>query len=311
MALPAGERIGEWVILRRLGVGGFGEVYLCHRRGRPDERRAVKVIREPTGYAWRSLLREAAKLEAIRHPNIVAFESFAADSSHLVMEFVDGESLQGRVSRGRLPVPEALAFLSQIAAALHALHERGLVHRDVKPPNIVIRVRTAKLVDFGLALDPGEERISSAAGLRGSLYYAPIDQLLGKRPDPTWDIYALGVTFFEALTGARGFYVRAGSPEERQEKVVELKDSTELLDPGPDFDPPLRSLISAMTDRSSARRPDAYRVLRMVEGILEGDRFEWSQPALNTWGGSPAEADSSAAPEAGPPSVSTLRRGPA
>ena len=156
MSLAAGTRIGQYEIVAPLGKGGMGEVY----RARDLKLRrevALKVL--PADVAGdRDRLarfeREAHILASVNHPNIAAIHGLAESESGpaLVLELVDGLTLQDRLTKGPLPLDEALKFARQIADALEAAHEQGVVHRDLKPANIKIRSDgTIKVLDFGIA----------------------------------------------------------------------------------------------------------------------------------------------------------------
>src|SRR5262245_14060802 len=160
MSLVARTRIGPYEIVAPIGAGGMGEVYRA-RDTKLNREVAIKVLPPIFGAdAEVRFEREAQLLASLNHPNIAHVHGFeeANGTRAIAMELVEGEDLAQRLSRGLLPVPEALAIAKQIADALEAAHDLGIVHRDLKPANIKVRDDgTVKVLDFGLAkaLDPG------------------------------------------------------------------------------------------------------------------------------------------------------------
>src|SRR6266516_1584297 len=161
MPLSAGARLGSYEILSALGAGGMGEVYRA-RDTRLDRDVAIKIL--PEAFAADAervarFQREAKVLASLNHPNIAIIHGLehAAGAHALVMELVEGEDLAQRIARGAIPLDEALPIAKQIAQALEAAHEQGIMHRDLKPANIKVRSDgTVKVLDFGLAkaMDP-------------------------------------------------------------------------------------------------------------------------------------------------------------
>ena len=155
MRLSPSERLGPYEILERIGAGGMGEVYKA-RDTRLNRVVALKTL--PAGVAddldlSRRFQREAQTVAALNHPNICVVHDVGHDSglSYLVMEYLEGETLAARLARGALPIQQALQHAIAIADALDKAHRAGIVHRDVKPSNIVLTARGPKLLDFGLA----------------------------------------------------------------------------------------------------------------------------------------------------------------
>ena len=227
MALSAGTRLGAYEVLSALGAGGMGEVYRA-RDSRLGRDVALKILpeslaRDPGRLA--RFRREAQVLAALNHPHIAAIYGIedAGDTRCLVLELVDGETLQQRIARGPLPPAEALAIAAQVAVALEAAHEKGIVHRDLKPANIALtRDGEVKVLDFGLAkvADPPLEAasdlvnsptltspaIATGAGvILGTAAYMSPEQAKGRPADKRSDIWAFGCVLFEMLTGRRAF----------------------------------------------------------------------------------------------------------
>jgi serine/threonine-protein kinase len=210
-----GRTLSHYEITEPLGQGGMGVVYRARdqRLGRDV---ALKVIAPgllADESARRRFQQEAQAAARISHPFVGNVFDFGteADVDYLVMEYVVGESLERRISRGPLPEDEAIAIGAQVGEALAALHEAGILHCDLKPANVIVTPRGhAKVLDFGLArLLLGDARRSSdglessAPGLAGTLAYMAPEQLLGEEPTAAVDLYALGVLLYEMATGRK------------------------------------------------------------------------------------------------------------
>src|SRR5579872_952610 len=224
MSLGPGTRVGSYEVVALLGAGGMGEVYRAHD-SRLNRDVAIKCL--PALFATDSnrmarLQREAQALAALSHPNIAAIYGLEESGGvrSLVMELVEGPTLEERISSGAIPVDEALAIARQIAEALEAAHDKGIVHRDLKPANIKFTADgKVKVLDFGLAkaLDADAASGSPAnsptltleatrAGvILGTAGYMSPEQARGKTVDKRADIWAFGVVLFEMLTGKSMF----------------------------------------------------------------------------------------------------------
>jgi Tol biopolymer transport system component len=225
--MQAGTRIGAYEVVAKLGEGGMGEVYRA-RDTKLDRDVALKILPESFASDPDRLMRferEAKTLASLNHPNIAAI--YGIEDRALVMELVEGEDLSARISRGPIPLDEALPIAMQIAEALEAAHEQGIIHRDLKPANIKIRSDgTVKVLDFGLAkaMDPGTGSREPGAGnalansptitspamtmhgvILGTAAYMSPEQASGKPVDRRSDLWAFGVVLLEMLTGRRVF----------------------------------------------------------------------------------------------------------
>ncbi len=222
MDLPPGARIGPYEVLARLGAGGMGEVYRA-RDTRLHREVAIKRLAPDLAGASEArarLLREARLLASLSHPNIAAAYGFeeSGGADFLVMELVAGENLADRIARAPLAWRDALDVALQIAAALGAAHERGLVHRDLKPGNVIVDSNgRVKLLDFGIARslagpaggagaqDVTATAMTAAGALLGTPAYMSPEQLRGAEVDERADIWAFGCVLFEMLAGASPF----------------------------------------------------------------------------------------------------------
>src|SRR3954462_9655746 len=155
MALSSGSKLGPYEILAPIGAGGMGEVYRANDT-RLDRVVAIKILPDPLAEfsnAKQRFDREARAISSLNHPHICVLHDVGSENgtSYIVMEFVQGESLEARLQRGPLPLKQALECGVQICDALEKAHRAGIVHRDLKPGNIMLSAAGAKLLDFGLA----------------------------------------------------------------------------------------------------------------------------------------------------------------
>jgi len=217
-----GRTLSHFRITAKLGEGGMGEVYLAQDT-QLDRAVAIKVL-PPTfaddGARLARFEREARVLAALDHPNIATIhEVGSADGLHyLVMQRADGETLESRLSRGPLPVVDALAVARQLTRALQAAHDAGIVHRDLKPANTMISPEgVAKVLDFGLAKTRGPEpargdsvstrtvHLTQDGAILGTAAYMSPEQARGQEVDKRADIFAFGCVLYEMLAGRRAF----------------------------------------------------------------------------------------------------------
>ena len=201
MSLAAGTQLGPYEILAPIGAGGMGEVYKA-RDTRLDRIVAIKISQEQFSERFE---REARAVAALNHPHIC--QLFDVGPNYLVMEFVEGEPIQGP-----LPVGKAVEYASQILEALNAAHRKGIVHRDLKPANILLTKQGIKLLDFGLAKQSGPldetdvtRALTQQGQIVGTLQYMSPEQLQGKEADARSDLFAFGCVLYEMLTGKQAF----------------------------------------------------------------------------------------------------------
>lgn len=207
-----GRQLGQYIVENEIGRGSMGAVYRA-RHSTNAQIVAVKVLLSAlttdTSFITR-FTRETEALQKMRHPNIIRILDAGQDGAMLyyVMEYINGTTVGALLKqRGRISVLQAIEVCAQTADALDYIHEHGhLIHRDIKPDNIMVdRWSRAKVLDFGLARIDGAYTITRAGMVVGSLYYVPPEHLRGEKIDGRADIYALGVSLYEMVTGERPF----------------------------------------------------------------------------------------------------------
>ena len=223
MPLTPGRHLGRYQIVCPLGAGGMGEVYRAHdsRLGRDV---AIKVLPQDvatTGDERARFEREARTISQLNHPHICTLHDFGREdgNDYLVMELLEGETLAHRLEKGPLPMAEVFMLGREIAEALDWAHRAGVVHRDLKPGNVMLTRVGAKLLDFGLArsFGPAPARggmsqsptvsrpLTAEGSIVGTFQYMAPEQLEGKDADARSDLWALGCVLYEMATGARAF----------------------------------------------------------------------------------------------------------
>src|SRR5947209_6473111 len=212
--LGAGARLGPYRIEGKLGEGGMGEVFRAvdTRLGRAV---AIKITQERFSDRFE---REARAIASLNHPNICTVHDVGPN--YLVMELVEGETIAQRLKQGLMPVEMVLQYCLQIAAALTEAHAKGIVHRDVKPGNIMIAKSGVKVLDFGLARSGQDETVTASHILVGTPAYMAPEQRQGKPADTRSDIYSLGGVLYEMSTGARITSQRTRIPSPQLERIV-------------------------------------------------------------------------------------------
>ena len=223
MSLEAGKTFGPYKIIEKAGEGGMGEVYKA-QDSRLERTVAIKIL--PANIAGMAdfkqrFEREAKAISSLNHPNICTLYDVGREDGYdyLVMEFLQGETLGNRLAKGPIPYDEMLQIAIQIASALESAHKQGMIHRDLKPGNVMLTKDGAKLMDFGLAkvaMDPTAPEGLTAAitqatpltgvgTILGTMQYMAPEQLEGKEADARSDIFAFGALLYEMTTGKRAF----------------------------------------------------------------------------------------------------------
>ncbi len=228
MVLEDGSRLGRYEILGTLGAGGMGEVYRAHDT-RLDRTVAIKVLPEHLSSSpeiKQRFEREAKMVSSLSHPHICTLHDVGHHEGvdFLVMELIDGETLAQRLKQGPLPMEKVLELGMQIADALEEAHKSGVIHRDLKPGNIMLTAGGVKLLDFGLAKSqlpesqvrtdsfsraltdtPSSAPLTVEGTILGTFQYMPPEQIEGQEADARSDIFALGAVLYEMATGRKAF----------------------------------------------------------------------------------------------------------
>lgn len=270
MSFAPGDLVGgRYELGRQLGAGGMARVYLGHDRVL-DRQVAVKVLSEPfasdPNFVER-FRREASAAAGLNHPNIVAvYDRGEADGSYyIVMEYLSGPDLK-QVIRRRAPLPagEAIDNAQQVLAALGAAHRRDLVHRDVKPQNVMVAEDGhLKVTDFGIARAGAEADMTEAGSVIGTAQYLSPEQARGGEVTSASDCYALGIVLYEMLTGQVPF--DGGPPV-----AVAMKQVTDPPTPPSEIEPGVPPELEAVVMRALAKRPsERYRTAQEFSRALD------------------------------------------
>ncbi|UCC79089.1 MAG: protein kinase [Candidatus Zixiibacteriota bacterium] len=204
------ETVFQYRIIEKLGSGGMGEVYLAEDT-RLNRRVALKFL--PDQYIndddlKTRFMREARAAAKLNHTNIVTIYEVNEHKGRpfIAMEYVEGESLQKVIKAGKLTISEAVNLTMQICEGLNEAHTAGVVHRDIKPGNIIIdKKRSPRLLDFGLATVTGEKTLTQTGSTLGTIEYMSPEQVKGEKTDRRSDIFSLGVMFYQMITGQLPF----------------------------------------------------------------------------------------------------------
>jgi serine/threonine-protein kinase len=205
-----GQKLGDYEILGILGAGGMGKVYKV-RNTISDRVEAMKILL-PDLAGQKDLadrfLREIKVLASLNHPNIAALRTALTLDNQLVMimEFVDGVTLSSRLHQGAIPPTQAVKYIDQVLEALSYAHKQNVIHRDIKPANMMLTPDgVVKLMDFGIARSGSDRSLTLTGTTLGSLNYMPPEQVKGEPADNRSDLYSLGVSLYEMVTGQLPF----------------------------------------------------------------------------------------------------------
>ena len=300
MTLAVGTKLGPHEILAPIGAGGMGEVYKA-RDTRLDRIVAIKVL--PDHLSNKPDLRERFEREArtiasLNHPHICTLHDIGhqAGIDYLVMEYVEGETLAQRLTKGPLPLDQTLKYAIEIADALDKAHRKGITHRDLKPGNIMLTKSGTKLLDFGLAKlrqgavsqVPLSERptasdsITAQGTILGTLQYMASEQVEGGEVDSRTDIFAFGVVVYEMATGKKAFEGKS------QASVIGaiLKDDPPPISSLQPMTPPAldRVVKKCLAKNPEERWQNAHDLMSELKWIAEGGSQVSSLPTVPTKG---------------------------
>src|SRR6201984_2854258 len=280
MSEEVGKHVGDYEILAVLGAGGMGKVYKV-RNMISDRVEAMKVLL-PDLAGLQELpsrfLREIKILAALNHPNIAALRTALTLDNQLVMimEYVEGRTLAACVEQGPIPAVEASDYISQVLDALSYAHGQKVIHRDIKPSNMMLTPQgVVKLMDFGIARSGRDPALTTAGTTMGSLYYMSPEQVRGEMVDHRSDVYSVGVSLYEMVTGQRPFQsdsdvaIMAAHLQQMPKPPVELR---------PGLPEALSDVIMTAMAKNPAQRfqsADAFRAALKTVGTSE----DFAKPA--------------------------------
>ncbi|MCI0443622.1 protein kinase, partial [bacterium] len=287
MAMAVGARLGPYEILAPLGSGGMGEVYRA-KDTRLDRIVAIKILSShlsPNVDLKARFEREARTVSSLSHPHICSLYDIGEQDgvSYLVMEFLEGQTLAERLTKGALPMEQVLRYGIQIADALDRAHKAGIIHRDLKPGNIMLTKSGVKLLDFGLAklqntaaqpivgvsaLATEQRSLTAEGTILGTLQYMSPEQLEGRDTDARTDIFSFGAVLYEMVTARKAF---AGKSQASLIAAILQTDppsvsSSQPLSP-PAFD---RLVQQCLAKDPEDRWHNAHDLMAQLKWILEG-----------------------------------------
>jgi serine/threonine protein kinase/tetratricopeptide (TPR) repeat protein len=297
----SGAQFGPYRLDSRIGGGGMGEVYRAHdtRLGRPV---AIKVLLSHVAVdepARQRFEREARVVAGLNHPHICTLHDVGTyrgstaggQIPYLVMEFLDGETLADRLTRGPLAFEDALDCAIEIASALDTAHRAGIVHRDLKPRNIMLTAAGAKLLDFGLAKAAARpalpaplapEDLTTPGTIVGTMHYMAPEQLQGQGTDARTDLFAFGCVLYETLAGRKAFEGRSGAGPLTAILALEPRPIRALV-------PSLPNALETLIGQCLAKRPQD-RWQSATELLEELNRIAENLRASRTSGRHPVRA---------------------
>jgi len=295
-------RLGRFEVRSILGRGSMGTVFKAWDT-KLERWVAIKTVRAGAGMAefWdgdvvRALVSEAAMVARFNHPHVVSVYDVqdATDAAYIVMEFVDGVSLEDLVHRVRLPPALAVPLLRALASALAAAHAVHVLHRDVKPGNVLLgRDGGIKLTDFGIASFVSAQMRRTLFGTPG---YMPPETLRGKGFDPSGDLFALGAVAYRCLTGRSAFGGRTTSDVLMNTLRGRI---TPLREVAPDVPEELAAIVSGLLEPDPKKRlGDAAQLGRELARVSAGKGWRWTLPDLSKTAEPGAESPASDAPHA-------------
>ena len=290
MTLAAGARLGPYEIVAPVGAGGMGEVYRARdtRLGRDVAVKVLPAHMSSSPELRQRLEREAKTISQLSHPHICMLHDVGHQdgTDYLVMEFLEGETLADRLSKGALPMDQALRIGIEIAGALDAAHKNGIVHRDLKPGNVMLTKSGVKLLDFGLAKLAAAPPVSSSTAtslptalqesqplttrgtILGTFQYMAPEQLEGGEADARSDIFSFGCVLYEMLTGQKAF---TGKSQASLIGSIMNTDPPPISSIQPTIPPALDRIVKGcLAKEPHDRWHTAHDVMLQLQWIAEG-----------------------------------------
>src|SRR5579875_500673 len=245
---------GRYLIERKLGAGGMADVYLAEDQelGRHVALKLLNARHAHDEQFVERFRREAQSAAGLNHPNIVSIfdRGYAEDTYYIAMEYLDGRTLKELIVRnGPTPIPIAIDYARQVLAAIAFAHRHGVVHRDIKPHNVVVgKDGRLKVTDFGIARS-GASQMTEAGSIVGTAQYLSPEQARGAPVDPRSDLYSLGIVLYEMLTGKVPF--TGDTPVE-----IAMKHLSQVPEPPSELRPEVPHDLDAIVMRALAKDPD-------------------------------------------------------
>jgi serine/threonine protein kinase len=278
MGVEANQHIGDYEVLGVLGAGGMGKVYRV-RNVISDRIEAMKVLLPDLAGRQElaaRFLREIKLLASLNHPNIATLCTALTIDNQLVMimEFVEGVTLDELLDQGRISVGDATEYIGQALAALSYAHGKGVVHRDIKPANMMLTPQgIIKVMDFGIARSASERSMTQTGTTLGSVNYMSPEQITGQAVDARSDIYSVGITLYELVTGQRPF--NANSDYELM--AMHVKEApTPPMSLQPWIPPALNHIILTAIAKDPNERfqsaEEFRQTLRSAQGAIQNDQ---------------------------------------
>jgi serine/threonine-protein kinase len=266
--ISAGDRVGDYRVLDEIPGGGMGRIFRVQNliSGRIDAMKVLLPGLPEEARAEERFLREIQVLAGLEHPNITALRTATRveDLIVMIMEYVDGTTLEKRLEGGPVPLQESLDYIRQTALGLSYAHERGVVHRDIKPSNIMITPQgKVKLMDFGIAKVAADQRLTRTGLSIGSVHYMSPEQIQDRDVDQRSDVYSLGIVLYEVTTGKKPY------DAEYYLNIVYAHLQGEPVPPvGPGIPPTLTDVIlKAMAKDPSERYQTAKQFLEALDAV--------------------------------------------
>ncbi len=277
MNFHVGEDVGEYRIVSILGAGSMGHVFQVEHRV-SHSKQAMKVLMADavTDSQFLRFMREIEIQGRLSHPNIARVHNamHCKDSLILLMEAVEGRSLEKLLQAGRVPIRSSIDYIRQTLSGLQYAHARGVVHRDVTPGNLIVTADgCVKLTDFGLAKSVGDHQLTNDGDIVGSLYYMPPEQVRHQTdPDPRSDIYSTGAVLYELLTGKKLFDFK----DRLSLMVAQVqKQPVPPIEIAPDIGPELNAIVLKALAKDPEQRFQSAEEFRLaLQRIGNASRFK-------------------------------------
>ncbi|HMD70736.1 MAG TPA: serine/threonine-protein kinase [Bryobacteraceae bacterium] len=273
MNYEIGSRVGDYEVLEVLGAGGMGRVYKV-RNVISDRVEAMKIVlpdlQGDSDLADR-FMREIKVQASLDHPNIAGLHTALRLDNQLLMlmEYVEGVTIETVMRSGRIPIDKAIDYTSQVLSALSYAHAHGVVHRDLKPGNMIVTPSgVVKLMDFGIAKMAADRKLTQVGSTVGSLYYMSPEQIKGAVDlDPRSDLYSLGISLYEMATGARPFQ---GDSEYSIMAAHLETNPPPPIQVDPNLPPALSQIILMALEKDPAQRFQTADAFRAALGSVRG-----------------------------------------